>query len=129
VRPSPPADGSLVLGHVVRLSPLQAVLAITVVDGVPLPPGEDFHGVIRVQDVRATEKDKVKIADCFRGGDVVKGQVVCVTSWFMGLRWVFSRSLWEMHETTTWLLLAMTLVWSLRRAKPVGVLTWAIDPI
>jgi exosome complex component CSL4 len=80
VRPSPPADGSLVLGHVVRLSPLQAVLAITVVDGVPLPAGEDFQGVIRVQDVRATEKDKVKIADCFRGGDVVKGQVVCAPS-------------------------------------------------
>ena len=64
------------LGTVTRLSPLQAVLSITVVDGVPLPPGEDFTGVIRVQDVRATEKDKVKIADCFRGGDVVKGLVV-----------------------------------------------------
>ncbi len=29
-----------------------------------------------MQDIRATEKDKVKIADCFRGGDVVKGVVV-----------------------------------------------------
>ena len=38
--------------------------------------GEEFTGVIRVQDVRATEKDKVKIADCFRGGDVVRGLVV-----------------------------------------------------
>lgn len=52
------------------------MLSISVVDGVPLPPGEEFTGVIRVQDVRATEKDKVKIADCFRGGDVVKGLVV-----------------------------------------------------
>jgi len=60
----------------VRLSPVQAVLSITVVDGVPLPHGEDFTGVIRVQDVRATEKDKVKIADCFRGGDVVRGVVI-----------------------------------------------------
>ncbi len=59
-----------------RLSPLQAVLSITVVDDVPLPAGEEFTGVIRAQDVRATEKDKVKIADCFRGGDVVKGLVV-----------------------------------------------------
>jgi exosome complex component CSL4 len=33
--------------------------------------------VIRSQDVRATEKDRVKIGDCFRGGDVVKGLVVC----------------------------------------------------
>lgn len=52
------------------------MLSISVVDGVPLPPGEEFTGVIRVQDVRATEKDKVKIADCFRGGDVVRGLVV-----------------------------------------------------
>ena len=59
-----------------RLSPQQATLAITVVDGVPLPAGEEFTGVIRAQDVRATEKDKVKIGDCFRGGDVVKALVV-----------------------------------------------------
>ncbi|KAI0963823.1 hypothetical protein AcW1_000792 [Taiwanofungus camphoratus] len=57
-RPHPPIPNSVVLGSVTRLSPLQAVLSITV-------------------DVRATEKDKVKIADCFRGGDVVKGLVVC----------------------------------------------------
>jgi exosome complex component CSL4 len=58
------------------LSPQQAVVSITVVDGVPLPPGEDFTGVIRVQDIRATEKDKVRMGDCFRGGDVVKGVVI-----------------------------------------------------
>lgn len=75
-RPRPPAPNSVVLGSVTRMSPLQAVLSITVVDGVPLPAGEEFTGVIRVQDVRATEKDKVKIADCFRGGDVVRGLVV-----------------------------------------------------
>ena len=67
------------LGTVTRLSPLQAVVSITVVDGVPLPVGEEFMGVIRAQDVRATEKDKVKIADCFRGGDVVKGVVVSLS--------------------------------------------------
>ncbi|KAF5377449.1 hypothetical protein D9615_005300 [Tricholomella constricta] len=76
VRPNPPAPNSVVLGSITRLSPLQALLSITVVDGVPLPPGEEFTGVIRTQDVRATEKDRVKIADCFRGGDVVRGVVV-----------------------------------------------------
>ncbi|KAK7694865.1 hypothetical protein QCA50_002053 [Cerrena zonata] len=76
IRPHPPAPNSIVLGTVTRLSPLQAVVSITVVDDVPLPAGEEFMGVIRVQDVRATEKDKVKIADCFRGGDVVKGIVI-----------------------------------------------------
>ncbi|KAI9572856.1 hypothetical protein HD554DRAFT_2013915 [Boletus coccyginus] len=75
-RPHPPAPNSLILGTVTRLSPLQAVVAISVVDGIPLPSGEEFTGVIRTQDIRATEKDKVKIADCFRGGDVVKGLVI-----------------------------------------------------
>ncbi|KAH0590592.1 Exosome complex component csl4 [Termitomyces sp. J132] len=75
-RPHPPAPNSVVLGSITRLSPLQAMLAITVVDGVPLPPGEEFTGVIRTQDVRATEKDRVKIPDCFRGGDVVRGVVI-----------------------------------------------------
>ncbi len=46
------------------------------VDGVPLTAGEEFTGVIRTLDVRATEKDRVKIGDCFRGGDVVRGLVV-----------------------------------------------------
>jgi len=71
-----PKPGSIVLGSITRLSPLQAMLSITVVDNVPLPYSEDFTGVIRVQDVRAAEKDKVKIGDCFRGGDVVKGVVI-----------------------------------------------------
>lgn len=51
-------------------------MSITVVDGVPLPSGEEFVGVIRTQDIRATEKDRIKISDCFRGGDVVRGLVV-----------------------------------------------------
>jgi exosome complex component CSL4 len=76
VRSHPPAPNSIVLGSITRLSPLQALLSISVVDGIPLPPGEEFTGVIRTQDVRATEKDKVKIGECFRGGDVVRGLVV-----------------------------------------------------
>jgi exosome complex component CSL4 len=76
VRPHPPSPNSVILGTITRLSPVQALLSISVVDGVPLPPGEEFIGVIRSQDVRATEKDKVKIGDCFRGGDVVRGVVV-----------------------------------------------------
>ena len=76
LKPHPPAPNSVVLGSITRLSPQQAVVSITVVDGIPLPHGEDFTGVIRVQDIRATEKDKVKVGDCFRGGDVIKGLVV-----------------------------------------------------
>jgi len=79
----------VVLGSVTRLSPLQAFISISVVDGVPLPAGEEFTGVIRTQDVRATEKDKVKIGDCFRGGDVVRGVVVRESLF----RWAYSNLL------------------------------------
>ncbi|KAG8873158.1 exosome 3'-_5 exonuclease subunit ski4 (Csl4) [Serendipita sp. 405] len=76
LRANAPTENSIVLGTVLRLSSQQATLAIQVVDNVPLPYGEDYTGVIRSQDVRATEKDKIKIADCFRGGDIVAGQVI-----------------------------------------------------
>lgn len=75
-RPNPPQENSVILGTVTRLTPLQATVAISVVDGLALPAGEEFTGIIRVQDVRATEKDKVKIGESFRGGDVVRGVVV-----------------------------------------------------
>jgi exosome complex component CSL4 len=73
LRANAPAENSIILGTVIRLSSQQATISITVVDDVPLPHGEDYTGVIRSQDVRATEKDKVKIGDCFRGGDIVRG--------------------------------------------------------
>lgn len=76
VRPSPPSEGSVILGTITRLTPLQATIAISVVDGLALPAGEEFQGIIRVQDIRATEKDKVKVAESFRGGDVVRGVVI-----------------------------------------------------
>lgn len=40
--------------------------------------GEPFTGIIRVQDVRATEKDRVRMGECFRVGDVVRAEVVGV---------------------------------------------------
>jgi exosome complex component CSL4 len=38
--------------------------------------GEGFGGIIRIQDVRATERDKVKIQDCFKPGDIVRASVL-----------------------------------------------------
>ena len=76
VQPHPPTPGSIVIGCVTRLSPSQSLLSVTVVDDIPLPLGEEFTGVIRTQDVRATEKDRVKIGESFRGGDIVRSQVV-----------------------------------------------------
>ncbi|GFR47320.1 hypothetical protein Agub_g9008 [Astrephomene gubernaculifera] len=36
----------------------------------------EFKGVIRQQDVRSTEIDKVVMYDCFRPGDIVRAEVV-----------------------------------------------------
>ncbi|KAH3901538.1 related to Exosome complex component CSL4 [Saccharomycodes ludwigii] len=38
--------------------------------------GETFKGVIRSQDVRATERDSVKITECFKPGDIVRCKVL-----------------------------------------------------
>ena len=42
-----------------------------------------FQGVIRGQDVRATEKDRVKILESFRIGDVVRAVVVLSSPSFL----------------------------------------------
>lgn len=48
----------------------------TLLGATPLDVGETFKGVIRSQDVRSTDRDKVKIGDCFKPGDVVKAVVL-----------------------------------------------------
>lgn len=64
-----------VLGIVTRLTRVQAVLSIIAVDGKQCE--QDWQGIIRIADIRQTEKDKIKIWDCFRPGDVVRASVVC----------------------------------------------------
>jgi hypothetical protein len=120
IRPHPPTPNSIVLGTITRLSPLQATLSISVVDGVPLPAGEEFAGVIRVQDIRATEKDKVKIGDCFRGADVVRGLVVCFPNDIvLSCSWVL-RFPWVMLEVTIYPLLGTIVGLSLQQVKQVS---------
>lgn len=69
-----PEVNSTVLCKVTRITPRQATVAILVV-GETVLDGE-WQGIIRVQDVRATEKDRVKIFESFRPGDVVRATVV-----------------------------------------------------
>jgi exosome complex component CSL4 len=69
-----PEVNSIVLCKVTRITPRQATVAIQVV-GETVLDGE-WQGLIRVQDVRATEKDRVKIFESFRPGDVVRAIVV-----------------------------------------------------
>ncbi|CAO3570997.1 unnamed protein product [Mortierella alpina] len=69
-----PEIEAIVTCKVVRVNPRFASVNIMVVDGKPCK--DDFQGIIRVQDVRATEKDKVKIYNSFRPGDIVRAQVI-----------------------------------------------------
>lgn len=72
-----PEVGTALLGTVTRTNPRQATLSILALG----PNGahvlkEPFPGLIRQQDIRATEIDKVKVTESFRVGDVVRAVVI-----------------------------------------------------
>lgn len=69
-----PDVDNIVLARVLRLMPKQAIVVIQQVGDTVLQT--EWQGLIRVQDVRATEKDKVKIYESFKPGDIVRAQVV-----------------------------------------------------
>ncbi|KAI3321913.1 hypothetical protein HD806DRAFT_150065 [Xylariaceae sp. AK1471] len=69
-----PEIGNVVLCRVTRITPREATVAILVVGDAVL--SAQWQGVVRVQDVRATEKDRVKIYESFRPGDIVRAQVI-----------------------------------------------------
>ncbi|KAM0435263.1 hypothetical protein ACHAPT_003357 [Fusarium lateritium] len=69
-----PDVDNIVLARVLRLMPKQAIVVIQQVGNTVLET--EWQGVIRVQDVRATEKDKVKIYESFKPGDIVRAQVI-----------------------------------------------------
>lgn len=77
-----PQVGNAVLCRVTRITPRQAVVAILVCGETVLEA--EWQGVIRVQDVRATEKDRVRIYESFRPGDIVRASVVCTMSFLNG---------------------------------------------
>lgn len=80
-----PQVGNTVLCRVTRITPRQAVVAILVCGETVL--GAEWQGVIRVQDVRATEKDRVKVYESFRPGDIVRASVVSVTLYIRKVVW------------------------------------------
>lgn len=69
-----PQAGATVLARVARVTPRLASVDILCVDGCAAE--RPFSGVIRQQDVRATDVDRVVMHDCFRAGDVVRAAVL-----------------------------------------------------
>jgi exosome complex component CSL4 len=66
--------GDEVLAKVKRLNPRYASVDIMCKGTSPLV--REFSGIIRVQDVRASEIDKVAILGSFRPGDIVRAEVI-----------------------------------------------------
>ncbi|KAG6995523.1 exosome complex component csl4 [Physcia stellaris] len=69
-----PRVGSIVLGKVTRCMIRQVNVAILVVDDQVC--ADEWSGVVRREDVRATEKEKVVIGEGFRVGDLIRGEVI-----------------------------------------------------
>eukprot|EP00658_Telonema_sp_P-2_P031176 TRINITY_DN23390_c0_g1_i1.p1 TRINITY_DN23390_c0_g1~~TRINITY_DN23390_c0_g1_i1.p1 ORF type:complete len:241 (-),score=62.56 TRINITY_DN23390_c0_g1_i1:376-1098(-) len=69
-----PAVGDLVLCKIVRVTQRHAQAAIMCVGETVLK--ESFNGMIRVEDIRLAEVDRLDVYNCFRPGDVVRAQVI-----------------------------------------------------
>ncbi|KAI9790319.1 MAG: exosome 3'-_5 exonuclease subunit ski4 (Csl4) [Piccolia ochrophora] len=73
-QPQPEVDAT-VLCRITRIQTRLASASILVVGEAGVCWGE-WAGVIRVQDIRLTEKDKVKVSESFRPGDIVRAVVI-----------------------------------------------------
>ncbi|KAF2766939.1 hypothetical protein EJ03DRAFT_164366 [Teratosphaeria nubilosa] len=72
-----PDVGTIVLGKITRTNARQAHLSILALgERGETVCNDPFPAIIRLQDIRATEVDKVKMAECLRVGDVVRAVVV-----------------------------------------------------
>ena len=73
-----PAVGSVVLCRVTRVGVKQANVAILMVgeeeqNGVC---ADEWAGVVRREDIREMERDKVKVQESVKVGDLLRGEVV-----------------------------------------------------
>ena len=69
-----PQIGDTISAKVTKVNPRMASCLIVCVNGRALE--QNFPGVIRAQDVRATETDTVEIYSCFMPGDIVRAEVL-----------------------------------------------------
>jgi exosome complex component CSL4 len=83
-----PETGTIILGRITRTNPRQATLSILALGASGEFTCRDaFPALIRQQDIRATEIDKVKVGESFRVGDVVRAVVISLgdeRSYFCG---------------------------------------------
>lgn len=68
-----PTVGSIVTAKITRITLMLANAEILVVNGKPVP--DAFTAVIRRENVRDTEIDKIKMEECFKPGDLVRATI------------------------------------------------------
>ena len=69
-----PQAGNVVLARIVKITPSFAKVEILCIGDHILKTS--YPGMIRIQDIRKTEIDKLKMVDCFRPGDLVRAEVI-----------------------------------------------------
>mmetsp|Transcript_7873 Transcript_7873/g.15237 ORF Transcript_7873/g.15237 Transcript_7873/m.15237 type:complete len:177 (-) Transcript_7873:7472-8002(-) len=69
-----PKASQEVLGVVTRIRLQTASIQIVAVAGIALHGS--FSGVIRLQDIRKHDIDKLQVTNCFKPGDIVKARVL-----------------------------------------------------
>lgn len=69
-----PSVGSVVIARITAITSRFAKCAVISVDNVMMP--DSFKGLLRKEDVRATEKDKVEIHKSFQPSDIIVAKVL-----------------------------------------------------
>lgn len=69
-----PSQGDTVWCKVSKVNPRLAVVDILCVGSQALEA--KYTGIVRAQDVRASEVDKVELQSCFRPGDLLRAEVI-----------------------------------------------------
>jgi exosome complex component CSL4 len=91
--------GDIVMGRITRVRSLQASVEVLCAGDAVLR--EPASGVIRKEDVREKERDKVNMGESFRPGDIVRARVISLgdSRYFLstaqsdlGVRWAKSES-------------------------------------
>ena len=71
-----PEVGDEVFARVLRINPRQVWCEIVAVNGKAVNDASGFQGIVRQQDVRATEIDKVDMYESFLPADVIRAKVL-----------------------------------------------------
>lgn len=67
--------GQLVIGRVLRITPQNAIVQISLIEGLG-PSPVSIEGAIRMEDVRSGASEQLAIEDCFQPSDMVACRVI-----------------------------------------------------